>query len=303
MSGIIPSDVAIVGITYAKKWYAGRLKSIKHTDKIRGDLQLYSLKFAAGVGYRIVIVDGGSAKTFIKELKKINGLSLLQAKIPKRSPNRRKAIFKASTIGGVKAIVMTEIEKTSVITDCVDKIVEPIINGEADLVLPKREQELFKKTVPDYMYESENEGNFLYNEALRSHGLLSAHQEDLDVFFGVRVFRNDPQLLKTLLSKYESNPFDSLLGHKLFDVEEYSNAQFFPVVRALQKKLKVVSVTIPFLYPKTQMENESKGEREIFVLKRRFQRLTILVELMHFLGYINGEKSRKLTKTKIHKFY
>lgn len=291
-------EVAIVGITFSPKWYSGKLKSVKHTDKIRGDLQLYSLRFAAGVGYRLVIVDGGSAKTYIKELKSIPGLNLIQAKIAKRSPNRRKAIFKASEIENVKAIVMTEIEKTSVITDCIDQIVEPIIYGKADLVVPKRNLELFKKTVPDYMYESENEGNFLYSEALRSHGFLSSHQEDLDVFFGVRVFKNDRKLLKSLLSRYEANPFNSLLGHRFFDVEEYSNAQFFPVVRALQQKRNVLSVTIPFTYPKTQMENETKGERDMFILKRRYQRLTILVELMHFLGYLEGVKSRKMKEYK-----
>lgn len=291
-----PSEIAIVGITLASNWYSGPLKSIKHTDKIRGDLILYSTRFAVGVGYKVVLVDSGSSKTFIKELKKIKGAKILQSKISKRSPNRRRAIFEASKIENVKAIVMTEIEKTSVITDNVEKIVEPIFNDSADLVVPKREQDLFKKTVPDYMYESENEGNFLYCEALRSHGLLSSHQQDLDVFFGVRVFRNDKKLLKMLLSRYESNPFNSLMGHKLFDVEEYSNAQFFPVVRALYQKRKVVSVTIPFTYPKTQMDNEMKGEKELFMLKRKFQRLTILVELMHFLGYLEGVRSRKIKK-------
>lgn len=294
MTSFVPSEIAIIGITLVPKWYKGTLKSIKHTDKIRGDLILYSARFASGIGYRIVLVDSGSSKTFVKELKSIPGVKVFQSKIAKRSPNRRKAIFAVANMQDVKAIVMTEIEKTSVITDGIDKIVAPIINDNADLVIPKREEELFKKTVPSYMYESESEGNFLYCEQLRSAGLLSPHQEDLDVFFGVRVFKNDKKLLKSLFSHYESNPFNNLLGHKLFDVEEYSNAQFFPVVRALQKKLKVVSVTIPFTYPKTQMENEEKGDKEFFMLKRRFQRLTIVVELMHFLGYIKGIKTRKI---------
>ncbi len=296
MSIIHPSEVAIVGITFTPKWYKGSLRSIKHTDKIRGDLQLYASKFAAGIGYKVVIVDGGSAKTFVKELKSIGGVKVLQAKIPKRSPNRRRAIFEASKIEGVKTIVMTELEKTSIITDCIEEIVSPIIKDEADLVVPKREQSHFKKTVPDYMYESEMEGNLLYCEALRSHGFLSSHQDDLDVFFGVRVFKNDRKMLKMLLSRYETNPFNSLLEHRLFDVEEYSNAQFFPVVRALQQKKRVVSVTIPFEYPKTQMENEIRGEKDFFILKRRFQRMTILVELMHFLGYLEGIKTRKIRK-------
>ncbi len=291
-----PNEIAIAGITYEKKWYSGPLKSIKHTDKVRGDLILYSLKFATGIGYKVVVVDGGSAKTFVLALKKISGVKILQAKIPRRSPNRRRAIFEASKIDGVRAIVMTELEKVSVITDCIEMIVDPIFREDFDIVVPKRDLSLFKKSVPDYMFESEVEGNLLYSEALRANGLLSPHEEDLDVFFGVRVFKNDPKLLKALLSHYESHPFNGLLDHKLFDLEEYSNGQFFPVVKALQKRKKVKSVTIPFVYPTTQMENEAKGQRDLFVLKRRYQRLTILVELLHFLGYINHQSTRKIYK-------
>lgn len=288
------SEIALVGITYQPKWYAGPLKSIKHTDKIRGDLILYATRFASGVGHKIVLVDGGSAKTFVSELKKIPGVKLLQSKVPKRSPNRRKAIFEASKIPGIKAIVMTEIEKVSLITDCMNLIVNPVLHGEADLVIPKREVGLFKKSYPDYMFESEVEGNLIYNEALRANGLLSSHQEDLDVFFGARVFRNDKPMLKFLLSHYDAHPFDSIIEHKLFNLEEYSNAQFFPVVKALVKGFKVLSVTVPFVYPDKQKENELVGERELFLLKRRYQRLTIIIELMHFLGYLTHKNERKI---------
>jgi len=293
-----PSDVALIGITYLPKWYSGPLKSIKHTDKIRGDLILYSVKFAAGVGYHVVLVDGGSAKTLYTELKRIPGVKIYQSKIPKRSPNRRKAIFEAAKIPGVKAIVMTEIEKVSLVTDSIREIVLPILNGEADLVVPRREAALFKKTYPEYMFESEIEANLLYNEALRANGLLSVHQEDFDVFFGARVFKNDKKLLKFLFSHYEASPFNTLVEHKLFNLEEYSNAQFFPVVKALTKGLKVLSVTIPFRYPEKQKENEEIGDREHFILKRRYQRLTIIVELMHFLGYLGNKKARKIRKEK-----
>lgn len=288
------SEVAIVGITYLPKWYSGKLKSIKHTDKIRGDLVLYAARYAIGIGYKVVLVDGGSAKTFILQLKKILGVKIFQSKVPKRSPNRRKAIFEASKIEGIKAIVMTEIEKVSLITDCMSLITSPILHGDADIVIPKREEALFRKSYPDYMFESEVEGNLIYNEALRANGLLSAHQEDLDVFFGARVFRNNPQMLKFLLSHYEANPFNSLIEHKLFNLEEYSNAQFFPVVKALIKGLNVVSVTVPFVYPEKQKENETVGEKELFILKRRYQRLTIIIELMHFLGFLTHKNKRKI---------
>lgn len=299
MESIDPADVALIGITYQPKWYKGPLKSIRHTDKIRGDLILYSIRFASGVGYKVVLVDGGSAKTFCSEIKKIAGVKLFKAKIPRRSPNRRKAIFEASKIPGVKAIVMTEIEKVSLVTDCLQEIVAPILNGSADLVVPKREVGLFKKNYPDYMFESEVEGNLLYNEELRANGLLSSHAEDLDVFFGARVFKNDNKLLKFLFSHYEANPFDTLLEHRLFNLEEYSNAQFFPVVKALSKGLKVLSVTVPFKYPEKQKENEEVGNREHFILKRRYQRLTIIVELMHFLGYLGKKQTRKINKVRM----
>lgn len=296
MENYDPSEIALIGITYLPKWYSGPLKSIKHTDKIRGDLILYSVKFAAGVGYKVVLVDGGSAKTLFAELKKIPGVKLFKAKIPKRSPNRRKAIFEASKIPGVRAIVMTEIEKVSLITDCMREICMPILNGSADVVVPRREVTLFKKTYPEYMFESEVEANLLYSEALRANGLLSPHGEDLDVFFGARVFKNDPVMLKYLFSHYDANPFDTLLEHKLFNLEEYSNAQFFPVVKALAKGLRVLSVTVPFKYPEKQKENEEVGDRELFILKRRYQKLTIIIELMHFLGYLSNKQTRKIRK-------
>lgn len=297
MDNVIPSEIALVGITFQPKWYKGRLKSVKHTDKIRGDLILYSTRFAAGVGYRVVLVDGGSAKTFASELKSIHGVKIFKSKIHRRSPNRRKAIFEGSKIPGVKVIVMTEIEKVSLITDCLRQIVLPILSNEADIVIPKRENMLFAKTYPHYMYESEVEGNLLYNEALRANGIISSHQEELDVFFGARVFKNDKTLLKKLFSRYEANPFDSLLEHRLFDLEEYSNSQFFPVVKALQQGNRIVSVTVPFKYPEKQKENEEDGEREHFILKRRYQRITIIIELMHFLGYLGKKKTRKINKT------
>ena len=298
MDNVIPSEIALVGITFQPKWYKGRLKSVKHTDKIRGDLILYATRFAAGVGYKVVLVDGGSAKTFVSELKGIRGIKLFQSRLPHRSPNRRKAIHEASKIQDVKAIVMTELEKVTLVTDCMALITAPIIHSDVDLVIPKRDIALFKKTYPHYMFESEVEGNILYNEEMRANGLLSVHEEDLDVFFGPRVFKNDPKLLHLLFSHYEAHPFDVITQHHLFDLEEYSNSQFFPVVKALMQKKRIKSVVVPFVYPEKQKENEDRGEKDLFVIKRQYQKLTIIVELMHFLGYMGHKKTRKIRRVK-----
>ena len=70
---------------------------------------------------------------------------------------------------------------------------------------------------------------------------------------------------------------------QFLDPEELSNASFFPIILALRKKLKVLSVEIPFSYPKLQKENEEIGSREYFVEKRKNQMLGLLLELIYFL--------------------
>ena len=64
----------------------------------------------------------------------------------------------------------------------------------------------------------------------------------------------------------------------------------------MSEGLKVASVTVPFQYPEKQKANEETGEREFFILKRKHQRLTILIELMHFLGYLQKKKTRRIKK-------
>lgn len=291
--------ITVVGSTYLPKWYKGRLRSIKHTDKIRGDLTLESIKSARDLGVAMVVVDGGSPKTFLKEVKNIAHPNLILKKLrtKKRSPNRRLAIFTAAKNQECKAIVLTELEKTSLVKDCLDKITSPVIAGNADLVIPKREEVLFKKTYPHYMYDSEIEGNTLYNEELRSHNLWKIDSEELDVFFGPRVFRNDKKLLLSLFRLYKARVpvhFHSFI----MDLEEYANAQFFPVVQALKKGKKVIGVTVPFEYPKLQKENETRGELEYFKVKRKLQKLTIIIELMHFMGYLDHKKKTRISSVR-----
>ena len=123
-----PRSVAIVSIAYFPKWYEGTLRSIKHTDKVRGDLALEFCTKAAKLSYQVVIVSGGS-KVFSIELAKIKGIIILKKRGEKPSFARRMGIRIASKLTGVKAIVISEAEKVSIVTDCIFPIVESIING------------------------------------------------------------------------------------------------------------------------------------------------------------------------------
>jgi hypothetical protein len=294
MSNIDPSSIALAAITYYPKWYSGPLRSIKHTDKIRGDLAIEFCKKAREIGYQVVIVDGKSTATFKKEIAKISGVRLVKRRARKRSPNKRQAIFLAASIPGVKVIIQTEAEKVSIVTDGINKIAEPLLSGQADIVIPKREEKLFRQSYPSYMYDSEVEGNKLYNEGLRAYGILDAKHEDLDLFFGPRAYKNSSQILRLLKKRYHIDTHNLSFPSTYFDLEELSNAQFFPFILALKKGLKVVSVEIPFVYPKIQKDNEEKGERALFLEKRKAQRLSLIVEMLHFLSYLDKNPASRL---------
>ena len=71
-----PQEIAIAASTYYPKWYKGKLRSIKHIDKVRGDLAIEFFKEAKKRGYQIVVVDGKSSKTFRKEIKNVENIIL-----------------------------------------------------------------------------------------------------------------------------------------------------------------------------------------------------------------------------------
>ena len=280
-----PSSVVLVVITYYSKWYRGKLRSLKHTDKVRGDLAIEFFQEAIKRGYQVVVADGKSSKTFRKTISQMPGLHLIKRRSAKRAVAKRQAILKAAKLPGVKVIIATEPEKISLLTDCLPQLVNPVINGDADIVIPKRENSLFQKTFPKYMYQSETEGNKLYNEILRTHGLLD-DREDFDIFFGPRVFANSPKIVRLFTKKFKLKISKKAYLESYFDIDAYSSTLYFPVVIALKKRYKVKSVEVPFSYPKIQKDNEDKGSKEHFAEKRRFQRISILVELLYFMNFI-----------------
>lgn len=290
-----PASVAIATNTYYPTWYRGKLRSIKHTEKIRGDLAFEFYRKALNLGYSVVAADGFSSKSFRQELLKLRGLKVIVRKSPKRAPSKRQAIKAASKIFGVKFIVMTEPEKISLIENCIPQMVEPLLKSAADMVVPKREEKLFRSTYPEFQYQSEAEANELYNHLLISFGLMAAGVE-FDMFFGPRVIKNDKKIISLFMRKFIFKSNQSL--YEYFDPEEFSNVIFFPVVEALKKGLRVESIVVPFAYPVLQKKNEESGEKELFFEKRKSQRMGILIDLMHFLSYLEKNPASRLRRKK-----
>lgn len=280
---INPQEIAFALITYYPKWYQGKLRSFSQTDKIRGDLALNFIQKATTLGFRLVVVDGKSSKSFHKQLKNFTHIKVVKKRSPKRAPAKRQAFKSASKIDGVKVIVACEPEKVSVL-DSVDTFTKPVLENRADIVVLKRQENLFKKTYPDYMYESESEGNRLYNEQLKLNRLLK--EDGWDLFFGPRAFSNNPKVLSLFVKKFHFPIKKQRPLEEYFDPEEYSNALYFPIVLALKKGFRVKNVEIPFSYPKLQKLNETVEAREFFLEKRRTQRMGILLNLMYLLNYL-----------------
>ncbi len=281
-----PSSIAISTITSYPKWYRGKLRSFRHTDKIRGDLAIELAQKARDIGYQIVIADSKSTRTFRRDLKKILGVILIRRRSEKRSPSKRQALRKALHLPGVKVIILTEPEKVSLVQDCIPLIAKPILNGEADIVVPKRNDELFKKTYPSYQYESEIEANKTYSEELKSHKLIHIDDEDLDMFFGPRAFSNTKQIISLFMKRYGFSIAHASFPKWYFDVEQYSNTSFFPIVAGLKKGIKIKSVEVPFKYPYIQKQNEERGSRELFLEKRKAQQIELIIELLHFVAFL-----------------
>ncbi len=284
--------IAFAVVTSYPKWYKGKLRSINHTEKVRGDLALEFAQKVTQSGYHLVVADKKSAKTFLKELMVTSSVILIRRKADGSGRGKRLAIDKAIKIPGVEVIILCEPEKVSIVTACMEQFVSPILEGKADIVVPRRDESLFKESYPRYMYDSETEANTIYNETLRSQSILKRSLPDLDFFFGPRAFRNDKKIIALFKKKYTFSGMSIL--EKLYSADQYSNVLYFPIVSALKRKFRVIDVIVPFRYPQIQKENEDVGARAVFIQKRSMQRASILVDLMHFLSYLEKRKSSRL---------
>ncbi len=280
-----PKSVAITAITFYPNWYIGDPKSIADTDKIRGDLALRSITVATQHGYQVVVADGASSPEFKDSLATL-GVEVLQRDKMQRAVGGRQTIEKAATLDGVKVILRTELEKVSLIEDCVPLIAQPILEDRADIVVPKRNEELYMETYPDYMYESETRGRGLFNNLMHKVGLLPEDQT-MEFLFGAIALRNDPNIIALFMEEYgfQGPPVG---GWKYIEPEEWSDIQLFPIVKALYLGYLVENIEVPFRYPLEQKENE-EANREGFAEKRKQQRMGLISELIQFIRTLSSD--------------
>lgn len=287
-------SIGIAVTTYYPTWYEGKVKDIGDIDKIRGDLSLKFIAKANDSGMEIVVIDGKSSLAFRKKLSELKSVHTFLHKGVKRSPARRKAIEKLATSSHIRCIIVTEPEKLSLLSaDCLINIVKPILVNNADVVIPRRDPKLFKKTYPGFQYRSERSGNSKIHRMLKRYGIYSGHKV-FDFFFGPSVFKNDSRMVSLYQNIFSLKMRKKTLLNEYLDPEEFSDTLFFPPILGLAKGYRVRSATIPFTYPAIQRQNEEIGAKKIFLEKRRSQQLGVLIQIRHLSLFLLHDRASKL---------
>lgn len=251
----------------------GAVRSMNDVSGLRGDLALKMLKSAKAKGFQIGVVDGGSSEEFRQTLQETVGITVSKEKRKGMSPSRRQAFGEVSAMDGVKVVAWTEPEKVSMV-DSLLKAAQPILEGKADVVVPKRDAKAFA-TYPDYQAVWENRANEEFNRQLKDHGLLPQDAEELDVWGGTRLLKNDPNVLKFFTHQWELDQNDPKFDEGKMDPELWPNALFLPVIGTLWKDRisgnppSVISVPVDYKHPaeQTAMEQDSPA----FQAKRKQQ--------------------------------
>jgi len=273
----------------------GEQRNANDTDGVRGDLALELLNKAILYGVSVVASDGGSSADFLKKLENFagKGLTLINSSSPDRGYQRRNAFECAARISDKDVVVYTQPEKALLI-DHLAEISKPILEGQAEIVIPKRDSVLFEETYPGYMRESELRVNATYDWLVRRARLMTKDQS-FDWFFGPVVFKNDPEIVSLFLKEYEVvGSIKSRIGAET-NPEKYSGGHYFPIIEALYNGKKVVSVEIPFRYPETQQKNEMfEGVRTQFIERRNVDAAAYRLEALHFLAFLKGDPKSKI---------
>ncbi len=232
---------------------------------------------AAQHKFHVFIVDDSPDETVGRQLRgaSLNYVHVVQqdrARYSGKGGALRQAIwmaidwFRENSIDVDKsAIVFTEPEKINLIEHVID-IVLPLLVGSADVVVPARNDELFRETYPLEQYHSESFGNLYFNllaKQFRGFQQLTDLGEtttNLDWLFGPFAFKTS--LAKSWL-QYEGTSWD---------------AQMIPYVRGVRKfGWRIMGVSIDYRHP-VNMKQQEEGDR-IWVAKRLYQ-LNLLFDIL-----------------------
>ena len=236
----IASKVAIGTTTWYKKG--------QPNGELRAGLAERVIKTAVDMGYKIVVVDGGSDDWFL------NRLEGNKVKIYQETPgggmggSRRECLQYAHNLN-TPIVAWMEPEKVDYVKEIV-KTAEPILKGKADLVVPDRRIEIKsgKYILPYYPTSQENEelfGDDCWRELTGT---------DLDVWCGPRTWNRD---FSDYFLQYNGKNFSyTTKDGKEIPYGDKWDSIFIPVMQAILNGEKVIGVKVDYVHPKEQTELE-----------------------------------------------
>lgn len=231
-------------------------KNPKDIDSVRGRLALQTLDFAKQQDISIILVDDGSSPQFRKALSRL-GLAFIEGG-KGMGEGRRISFLRAMELPGIKYILWSEPEKTSLIRYCLPLFITPLVSGEAEMVVANRDLAAFK-TYPDYQLITEIRANKLMNKMIKKHGLWPEKSADIDFLFAPRFYLKNSRNKAYLTEKFESTRARGT-SHEI-DLDKWPASIVIPVIRGLfdGKTLGqgfVTVVELPYQHPKEQTESE-----------------------------------------------
>lgn len=243
------------------------------TSDVRFQLALQLCKLAAHHNIHLFIVDGSPDHPTIREQFKheSDGYAHVfeqeRATYPGKGGSLRQSILKAAewlakngVDVGDAAICFTEPEKIDLINH-VNKIVEPILCGTTDVVVPTRDDGLFRESYPIEQYHSESFGNLHFNLLARQiEEFRASGTQDLDWLFGP--FASNARHAGSWLN-YTGTSWD---------------AQMIPYVRGVRmQKWRISPVTVDFRHSREMKEQE---EGDATWTAKRLNQLNLLFDLL-----------------------
>lgn len=280
----IKKYVSLATATFYPSW------PIDEVDKVRGNLAIETISEIKRRGFSLFISDGGSSDRFLSKISG-SGCNVYKQKDHGLSAGRRQALTQASLKKNTQAIGLFELEKVSFIKDCFIQSVQPILENKADLVVPKRDEKSFL-SYPYYQSSSEKLLNsYLISitiDALKKNGKpIPPKISDIDFLFGPKVILNKPHILDLFMDKYTGI---NLSDEKKFQCEIWANGLFFPLIVALYKGLRIISIPVSYVHPTSQTLLESN--HPLFIRKRQYQFKTLLAAIRELILLLeNNPKS------------
>ena len=277
-----PEQIGIVTTTKYPNWDRD-IDPMSNVDKVRGDLSLLMLHESQMKGAKILVVDSDVSSQAFKDQLENMGIPWKKEERKTMSGARREAID-AMRRESVRVIVLNDPEKVSVIKDGLELCSEPILDGTADIVIPRRDP-AFLSSYPSVQMKYEQDQNKYINKYLRELGLMKDSDPDFDWLVGVRFLSNKSEVTDLFMDEYRYKK-DSLKqeSEDLLNPELWPNGQYIPVIAALKRGLRVKSVTIPYVHPATQTTFENIHGEE-FTKKRKDQVKNVVVGCVQAARY------------------